>query len=494
MSNPIPFKKIIVTSVAALIPMVSQALPIDWHGSFGVDSTLISDYRRIKSKAANSSDAGSQEVGLDAGKKDSASWQSYVFRLAPTMVINDAATFFGELTTGYANGGYLGDSPETDLKSSSTGNGNTPLYTQNKARAQSLNVKKAYIELYSDTATYDIGRHSTEWGLGALYNNGNEVWDRHASSRDGITMKLKIGNFHVSPFWSKHSNPGYTDYSNIKELGASLLYDNKERDIAFGLLYVKKSSSAGDAFYQSNIALGSSTPIALGESDVTITDLYLKKIFGKFDATVEVPLVSGDLGKTSATNTVTSYSAKAFLLQTNYKLTDLWNLGFDAGQVSGHDGSASKFGALLLNPNFQVANLLFRYNIAAISGATDAASVYDSYITNARYFKLRSTYSTEKWTFDSAVIYARALEVAKAGAVSYNHTTNKLFNANLAQDSSLGMEFDFNAKYHWNKEISIAAGLGYLFTGDYFSYTNEASKPNEAKNSLLLQINTAVTF
>ncbi|MBC7538267.1 MAG: hypothetical protein H7281_05565, partial [Bacteriovorax sp.] len=196
-------QKLLAMTVLVLLPVASQALPIDWHGSFGVDSTLISDFRRIKAKTINSTGDGTQEVGLDTGSKGSASWQSYVFRLAPTMVINDAATFFGELSTGYANGGYLGDSPQTDanqVASTTTAGANgAPLYYHNQAKGQSLNVKKAYIELYSDTATYMIGRHSYEWGLGAVYNDGSDAWDRHSYSRDGITMKLKIGNFHVSP-------------------------------------------------------------------------------------------------------------------------------------------------------------------------------------------------------------------------------------------------------------------------------------------------------
>lgn len=486
-------QKIMASALLTLIPMTSFALPIDWHGSFGVDSTLISDYRRVKTKDNNASGTGSQEVQFTTGQKAGASWQSYVFRLNPTMVINDAATFFGELSSGYAYGGYLGDSPEVDAGATdaTAGTNGGPLFYHNQARGQGVVIKKAYLELYSDTATYVIGRHSTEWALGGIHNDGSNVWDRHSSSRDGITMKLKIGNFHVSPYWSKVSNQGYTDATNAKEYGASLLYDNQEKDIAFGILYGKKSNSSLNTMYKSDIG----TPgTDLGENDVTITDLYLKKVFGKFDMAVEIPLMSGDLGKTSAATTVATYSAKAFLLQTNYKHNEAWTMGFDAGQVSGHDGAAGKFGALYLNPNYQVANLLFKYNIAALGGSNQTGSVYDSYITNARYFKLRAGYTSEKWTFDSALIYAKALEVAKAGVAAYNHTKHKSFVATTNQSDSLGTEIDFNANYQWNKEISIGAGLGYLLTGDYFSYTDDPTKSNEAKSSMLLQINTAVKF
>lgn len=490
---PKQLTKLLTLFVLVVLPISSEALPIDWHGSFGVDSTLISDFRRVAVKDINSTGDGTQEVGLDNGKKGSASWQSYIFRLAPTMVVNDAATFFGELSTGYANGGHLGDSPATDSQASSTtaGSNAAQLGHYNQARGQSLYVKKAYLELYSDTATYMIGRHSYKWGLGAIYDDGNDEWDRHASSRDGITMKFKIGNFHISPYWSKYSNPGYTDATSAKEYGVGLLYDNQERDIAFGLLYGKKTSNSYNNIYNTSI---NGTSLSMGDSNITNTDLYFRKIFGKFDMTIEVPLFSGNLGKTISTNASTTYSAKALLLQTNYKKSDSWIWGFDFGQVSGHDGNTTKFGALYLNPNYQIANLLFKYNTVALGTPGQAVSVYDSYITNARYFKLRSTYTSEKWTFDSALIFAKAIEAAKAGAIAYNHTKNKNFTATTSQSDNLGTEVDFNGKYHWNKEISIGTGLGYLFAGDYFAYTNDVTKPNTAKNSLLLQINTAITF
>jgi hypothetical protein len=120
-------------------------------------------------------------------------------------------------------------------------------------------------------------------------------------------------------------------------------------------------------------------------------------------------------------------------------------------------------------------------------------NLYDSYITNARYFKLRSTYNSEKWTFDSAIIYALAMETAKTGVQAFNHTTGKIFTAAAEQSNKLGTEIDVNAKYRWNNEVSIGSGLGYLITGDYFAFTNTAS-PNAVKSSMLLQINTAVSF
>jgi hypothetical protein len=477
-------KKLAISLFVVSLPVVSHALPVDWHGTFGVDSTLVSSERRIKSKSDNSGlgNGGSQELGLDAGNDATASWQSYVLRLNPVIIINDAATLKLEFTTGYANGGYLGDSSRTDA-------GNTlgsSLYYYNQASGQALNVKKAYVELYSDTATYLVGRHSYQWGLGAIYNEGGDAFDRHSYSRDGITMKVKIGNFHMSPFWSRVDNKGLTSATASTEYGSGFLYDNPEKDIAFGALYGLKSSRPNNSTY-----LSSNSGTLLGETDTKILDFYFKKIFNKFDMILEFPLFSGTLGHAGDAATVSSYNAKAIILQSNYKHNDNWVYGFDAGQVSGSRGETSKFSATYLNPNFQIANLLFRYNFGAVK--TNTQSVYDSYITNARYFKFRSTYNSEKWSFDSGLIYALAVETAAAGTKAFNHTTGKIFNADFNQSNSLGTEIDFNAKYRWNNEVSIGSGLGYLITGDYFAFTNTAT-PNAVKSSMLLQINTAISF
>ncbi len=478
--------RFLAVALLAVVPATSFALPIDWHGAFGVDSTLLSGFRRVKSTTpvTNTND-GSQEVGLDAGNKDSANFLSYIFKLSPTMIINDAATFKAELTTGYANGGFLGDASQSDVNNDNR----TPLYYHNSAEGKGINLRKAYVELYSDTATYVIGRHTYQWGLGGIYNEGADTWDRHASSRDGITMKLKIGNFHVHPYWSKTANTGFTTSTDVKDYGIGLLYDNAERDIAFGLLYGIKSGNPENTVTTSSIQTAKQ---AVGESQVKVTDIYLKKTWEKFDLAVEVPLMSGNVGKTTATAEVTSLSAKAFLLESNYRMNDSWKFGVDGGRVSGHDGSTSKFSAVYLNPNYQIANILFRYNLNGFADKTQ--SIYDSYITNAMYVKLRSSYSTEKWTFDTAVIYAKALEVAEAGKSAYNHTKNKMFTAATTQSDDLGTEIDMNATYKWNNEVSIGAGLGYLITGDYFSYTNDATNKNEAENSLFLQVNTSITF
>ena len=193
----------------------ASALPIDWHGVLGFDFTNISDYQR----------------GVPGGDKD-AQWQGTLLNIEPVMIINDAATVKGGLSYGYARGGFLGGN-HSHAKGEGFGDS---LYQYHFAGdKETLNLHKFYIELYSDTATYLVGRHSIHFGLGAIFNEGSDTWSRFSSLRDGITAKIKIGSFAMEPFWSKQGGQGTMSKSTrVSEQGFSLMYDNIERDLKLG--------------------------------------------------------------------------------------------------------------------------------------------------------------------------------------------------------------------------------------------------------------------
>ncbi|MCP4913721.1 MAG: hypothetical protein GY909_11455 [Oligoflexia bacterium] len=486
-------RKLLATSMA-LISASAFSLPIDWHGTLGFDTTSISKFRRItstvdNSNSGNAGNRGTQEVPLGNGSKANASWQSYVFRLEPNLLVNDSATIKAELTSGYARGGTLGDS---STQSQEAGFGNA-LYGYNTTSGDDLQINKLFMELYSDTATYVIGRHSYHYGLGAIYHAGEDTWDRLPYIRDGVTLKVKLGNFNIQPYWARiGSGNTLTKATRIKEVGVSLVYDNVEKDMAFGIHYAKKKNAPFNSEMIADVDANLPTTTgSLGKTDVKITDIFFKKKFGDFSFGVEVPIFSGDIG--SVTSTETKYNAKAVLFESDFKAGDNWSFGVDAGKVDGEDGTAASFKAMYLNPNYQIANLLFRYNLRAISTTPGTRNVYDSYITNALYAKAHLNYQTEKWSWTGAFIWARAEETATAGTTSFNHTTNKTFVATQNQADDLGMELDLDFNYQWNKEIKIGGSFGYLFTGDYFGFTNTAT-PNAVENSYMMALKTSIDF
>lgn len=474
----------------------AHALPIDWHGVFGVDSTLIDTFRKIENpNSVNpvSSNTGSQEVDLAAGQHANASFQTYLVRLEPVIIVNDSATIKGEISTGYGRGGRLGENSGNIL---ANGAANSFYYYNNNDSTSSknnLNFNQLYMELYSDTATYQIGRHSYHWGLGALYNSGQDVWNRHLYIRDGLTLNFKIGNFELAPFVAKlGTSDSLTRATKVREHGLSFLYDNSDRELKFGIMYVEKSNNSFNATTQSSA--GGST-LNLGKTDVEITDIYFNKKYGKFDFSLEVPLISGELGNVYSTASVAKYKAKAFLFDTTYKFNDSLTFGLNLGHVSGDAGGTSSFDAMFLNPNYQIANLMFRYNFMAVANASgaNAQNIFDGSITNTKFLKLSAEYASEKSLWSGAFIYATANEVASTGKQAYNHLANRTFTSNANQDSSYGFEIDLDYTYLWSNEVNFGFSTGYHFVGDYYAFNNQ-SNPNSTSNSYLVQFKSSINF
>lgn len=464
------------------------ALPIDFHGEFGVDTTLIDSYRRVDNTTVNSTNSGTQEVGLAGGGQSNASFQTYIFRLNPTIVVNDGISIKGELSTGYGRGGFLGD----DSRSVREANNSNILYYHNtSSNSQSISFVQTYMELYTDTGTLLLGRHSDHWGKGLIINDGKEIWSRHATIRDGATLKLKIGNFHLSPFLGKLAvSDSLTKATKMKEYGASLLYDNLDRDLKIGLYYSKRENSSFNTTVTSDINGTGSRP--MGRSEVKITDVYFEKDFNRINVSAEIPMMSGNMGNLYSATETAKYSAKGFVLGATYTTESNNQFYTLFGSASGATGSTASFDALYLNPNFQIANLLFRYNLRAISSPS-TINLFDSHVTNAKFIKFGYDFTSNKTTYSPSIIWAKANQTATAGSPAYNHSTNKAFNATTTQADDLGIEIDFNMKYKWNQEVTMGLNTAYLFTGDYYGYTNQAAT-NQTKNSYMVQFSANVSF
>jgi hypothetical protein len=120
-------------------------------------------------------------------------------------------------------------------------------------------------------------------------------------------------------------------------------------------------------------------------------------------------------------------------------------------------------------------------------------SIYDSYVTNVRFVKIAAEYQGETWTLVGGLIYAKADKVSTGSDFAYNHTKNVKFVSAQNQSDELGYELDVNANYHWNTDTTIGFAAGYLFTGQYYAFTNTQNLNNQ-DNSYVLQLSTIVKF
>jgi hypothetical protein len=484
------FRLISTVFVSALSINSAFALPIDWTGVFGVDTHMLSNTCRTGDKigAAEKPLPGDPGFGTPPNVRNGtqalrngdcdANFQTYTMRLNPNIIVNDGVTLKGELSTGYFRGGFAGGDTSNSLNAS----GNNSYFFTTPNQRSALNVNQMYMELYADTALVKIGRMSRHFGMGMVFDNGSDPWDRFLTMYDGIEAEMKIGNFSVTPHYAKISNyNNQTTPSNngnqpsgvfdVRELGLVAKYDNKNRDFIASVLYAKRSSEQRNTLYNATTPTGE---IPRGKTSVTIIEPYVSKKWNKLKVDVEASLQSGDYGNVYAVGEKSKLNATAYVLDAKYDLNPKWDMGFLAGQASGDKGSSSKFEGTYLHPNFQIADLMFRYNYAAINEG--GRSIFDSSIANARFFKFYGNYKTDKWTWKGALIMASALETAKAGKQSYHHEENYRFDSTQKQKSDYGYELDAGFDYRWNPNVTISGYYAYWNVGDYYSFTNSTNK------------------
>ena len=471
------FRLAIFSLVSTLSINYAQALPIDWTGVFGADTHLLSNTCKTTDAVTAKTQDGTQ--ALANGDCD-ANFQTYTFRLNPNIIVNDGVTLKGELSTGHIRGNFAG----SDSANNQDGSGNNSYFFTTPAQRSSLNVNQMYMEMYADTALIKIGRMSRHFGLGMVFDNGSDPWDRFFTMYDGIEAEMKIGNFSVIPHYAKISNYRGSEAGapvgapvgkyDVREIGLTAKYDNKNRDLIASVLYAKRSSEKLNSLYNSN-----ATPSNRGKTEVTVIEPFVSKRWNKFRLSAEATIQSGDYGSVYGVNEKSKISANAFVAEAKYELNPKWDMGLLSGQVSGDKGDTGKFEATYLHPNFQIADLMFRYNYAAINEGT--RSIFDSSISNARFFKLYGNYKTDNWTFKGALIMANALETAKAGKKAYHHEENYRFDSDHNQKKSYGTEVDLGFDYRWNPNVTISGYYAYWVVGNYYAYTN-ATKELTLKN------------
>jgi hypothetical protein len=476
------FSLLLAFFISTLSINYAMALPIDWSGVFGADTHMLSN-------TCKSADDITKPVGARNGTQGitgdcNASFQTYVFKLNPQIIVNDAVTLKGELSSGYTRGGFAGDNSANNRDAS----GNNAYFFTTPAQRSALNVNQMYMELYADTALVKIGRMSKHYGLGIVYDAGNDPWDRFFSMYDGIEAEMKIGNFSLTPYYAKISS--YNDAENrgsvgaqasgsfdVRELGVTAKYDNKNRDLVVSVLYAKRSSESKNSLYNADTE-DSAPPASAelnnrGKTEVTVIEPYISKKWNKLKVAAEASLQSGDYGNVyrDTTDPKSKLTANAYILEAKYELDPKWDLGFTGGQVDGDDGSTGKFEAAYLHPNYHVAELMFRYNYAAFTEG--GRSIFDSSITNTRFYKVSGHYKTDKWVWKGALIMAKALETAQGGGKrAYHHEESYAYTSQAKQSDNMGFELDFGFDYKWNPNVTISGYYGYWKVGDYYSFSN----------------------
>lgn len=461
------------------LSFTAYSLPIDWSGTLGFDTTLIKNVRgQGDCNATAPADTDSQCLLDD---NENARFQTMLLKLQPTIIINDSTSIKGELSTGTTRGIFLGE----DQK-----NNNSGAYFSANEGGSSLNINQLYAELYADTAIYKVGRFSKNFGLGAAINSGANSWDRFFSAYNGLEANFRLGNLTFVPTFAKISTGQDTNDNNgtdpsgkydVTENSIEVSYSNAISGLDGGILYAKRKTEGQSTLYPQGVG-----------NRVTLIDVFVKKTWDQFSVALEAPMLSGDIGNTYGDSQ--DIDAKAYVFESTYTPSKKWSFGFNAGLVSGDSGADNSFEGMYLHSNYQLANIMFRYDLNGFQN--NGNNPLNSSIRNTTYLNAYTDYKTINWKWTLSLLMAKADQTAESGKEFFNHD-KKSYSTTAAvedQNDDLGYEVDLGFEYEWNPQIHISGFVGYYFVGDYYSFDNDASTSIETSNIVSSGMRLSVNF
>ena len=451
---------------AIIFSLSSFAVPVDWKGTLTYDTEIIKDVRRTSDNCTPGN--GSECINPE---EDNARFQSMILKLMPEIVVNDGVTVKGEISSGGTRGSNLGESTQINSQGQTYS-----YYTQNTSSALTLN--QLYAELYADTALYRIGRFSKHFGLGAVINSGDNIWDRFYSGYEGIEAQLKLGNLSLTPMWAKlHTSENPNGKYDSYETSISALYDNPNNNFKFGLYYSIKEVESNDDLY------------GTGSQSVNLIDIYVAKEWDKFSIGFEAPILSGEISNLYGTGDA-DFDTNAYILETKYTLNNKWYVGLNAGMIQGDDGESDSFEAMYLHPNYKKSHVMFKHNYLGFMD--NSYDIFNVSMTNMTYAQLLFQYNLEAWSWDISMMWAKANETAESGSDFYDHERKEVVAATEDQSDDLGYEVNIGFDYQWNPNVVFSGNLGYHFVGDYYAFSNtsdELSVTNIMSTGMSLSIN-----
>ncbi len=452
-----------------IVPAFSAfSVPVDWSGELTLDTDIIRGVRRTSDSCTPA--AGSQCI---TDEENNGRQQNMIMTLNPSIIINDGVTIKGELATGTSRTSQVGDDTTTDSKSGS-------YFAQ--TTSSGLNVNQIYAEIYADTALYRVGRFAKNFGLGALINSGEERRNRYFSGYEGIEAELKLGNFYLTPAWTKlHTSSNPNGKYDAYETSLYALYDNTNRNLKFGVFYALREVETESTLYGANT----------GSQEVTLIDIFIQKNWEKAKLALEIPMVSGNAGK-AYTNEDADFDSNAYILESSFEMNTQWKLNLNAGYVKGDDGETNSFEGMYLHPNYKVGKILYNHNLRGYNNS--AYDIHNAAISNSTYAQLEAQYSSSEWVWKISALWAKANQVASEGDDFYDHEQKSIVTAAADQADDLGYELTTEFDYMWNPSVTISGYLSNLFVGDFYSFLNDADDELKTQNVMATGMSLSVKF
>ncbi|MGK5084983.1 hypothetical protein WDW37_16970 [Bdellovibrionota bacterium FG-1] len=490
------------------------ALELDWSGQFRAEYNFVHNYSLDSSDGAGTYDgtrAGAGGYYVPPGGSTDASFQTLFLKIRPKIIVNDNIYIKSEWWVGDPIFGLFGNGVpySADQKR----------FYSNQNRGSTITAQRFWAEFLSDIGTVQVGRAPLHWGLGVVWNNGDNLWDRYESTTDTLRLISKFGAFSFMPSFNLYSAgnsvgggcnffPGLGCISNVgdggvREYTLALKYENLDEDLEGGLNFIRRLGGAGQ-----DPAGGYQSAVSMGSFSYNIWDLYARKHIGKFTFGLEAPITTGSLGTSTATGL--DYGTFALAVEADWKINDAWELQLKTGHAPGQTNSTgpvpTEYRAFFFNPAYRLGMIMFNYQLANFSGlntlnnanaaSANLKSPYENPIVNANYLMMTGLLHTDKWTFDASFIYAQADKTAQSGQYFQNMVTREMSPGAAVSDqgSGLGVETDLGAMFQWDEYFQFRLGVGVYFPGSFYKFSNVAGIDNQTNMVFGSSARVGITF
>jgi len=376
--------------------------------------------------------------GKKPGAGNSMSFLEQRFLLQPNVLVDERFSIKSELNFLQSTANGVQPDMGTPLDSRLSQATGTPA-----TGTQLLYVRSAHLNWTSDWGLFRFGRIPKSWGLGILYDGGQDVFDDYSTITDRADFQAMLGNLGLRVAFEK---------------GAEGLLSNDADDIDTYELAVDYANGSGDSnvgiLYSRNVR-----SLNLGKNSSHDLSIFVKKSFNRFQLGGEFVSISEE--KKSATN--------GALFQVDY-LQGPWRLGYDFAYASSSSNSAYQF-----HSNYKPFMFLFRQSLGTAtpinesrSGRGVGSDVAADGGSGALVNKGHASYR-----FDSSQL-----------TLGTNFGYAKLGSKGSNGSDSLGFETDLFVSQQWYENFKMQYAVGLLIPGDAFGPSSKAAWGFELKGAL----------
>ena len=409
--------------------VLSLTLPV-----FAASFSLSGNYRFGTNMLVNTDLAD----GKKPGAGNTSSFLEHRFLLRPDVLIDERFTIKSELNLLQAN--------------SANGNNEVPPFfgtpldsnTSQQTLEDQLVVSQMYLNWASDWGLFRFGRIPKSWGLGLLYDAGEDSFDDFKTIRDRADFQAMLGSLGLRFGFEKGAESVINgDFDDVDTYELAIDYSNAEGSSNVGILYSRNIRS------QKVGGLNSS-------HDVSI---FAKKAWNKFQLGGEFVSISEEARNAST----------GFLAQVDGSFGN-FHLGYDFAYASASSNSGFKF-----NPNYRPFMFLFRQSLGSSPAATEfrngrgvGSDVAGDGGKGALVNKINASYqfSGSQLTLGSDFGFA---SLGKKGSNG---------------ESSLGFETDVFVSHQWYENFKLQYALGLLVPGKAFGSDPKTTWGFELKGAL----------